>query len=335
MLDTLSRVDSGPRAPYRRRRRWFWAAGAFAILALAQLGTLKQLPYSSCCLEKVDAEELTRASNSRFTLGSIRWDVEEYARDPKLEVFRAYYREKAAGKRGLEAAVVLMDRLLQDIRRGNPSQDFLRRDFDPVASFTAHLRGDPGHCVTLSGSLATILLSVGIPARVVQFVPADNAVRGHTVVEVWDERNGWLLVDALYGGTITNGKSGSSAFHAIHSADKLRFVEQGTHSETATALGYYEDGGLSIQDGSLVYPEPWLYLRTGPRASSWPFMGKFAVAGRGGWLCGPAQNLLRIGFLACGIVSLLCLCVAAWRTCFVAAPIVETAGLNQAGKGEA
>jgi hypothetical protein len=74
-------------------------------------------------------------------------------------------------------------------------------DFDPAAHFASHMAGEPSHCLTRSAILATQLLSVGIPARVVQFVPAVG--KGHTLVGVWDETIGWIVVDPTNGGFVT------------------------------------------------------------------------------------------------------------------------------------
>ena len=79
----------------------------------------------------------------------------------------------------------------------------------PSKHLERHMAGEPGHCLTRSAIVATQLLSVGIPARVVQMVPAEG--KGHTVVEVWDEASGWTVVDPTSGGVVTSRTQQGSA----------------------------------------------------------------------------------------------------------------------------
>ena len=93
--------------------------------------------------------------------------------DPRLEPLRNYYRLHAYGQKGLEAARLITEGIASHSPLGNPSQEFVDTGFDPVASFLLQLGGEPGHCVTRSGSVAAVLLASGIPARVFQIMPLD------------------------------------------------------------------------------------------------------------------------------------------------------------------
>jgi hypothetical protein len=53
----------------------------------------------------------------------------------------------------------------------------------------------------------------------------------------------------------------------------------------------------SVASGELVYPEPWLYTRIGPRFSFWPFRGKFIQVGMFRWRFSTALLLCRITFV--------------------------------------
>src|SRR5262249_35764448 len=59
-----------------------------------------------------------------------------------------------------------------------------------------------------------------------------------------------------------------------------------TLAEAPAPKNSFEDGRRNGPDtrlykGRLFYPEPWLYLRTGPRVAPWPFRGAFARLGSG------------------------------------------------------
>jgi hypothetical protein len=86
---------------------------------------------------------------------------------------------------------------------------------------------------------------------------------------------------------------------------------------------YYQSADASIFRGHLMYPEPWLYLRTGPRISRWPFHGGFAHVGPWQWELGPAQVVLRDGILLCGLLALFCL-IASFRRRSDAVPGLTT-----------
>ena len=52
-------------------------------------------------------------------------------------------------------------------------------------------------------------------------------------------------------------------------------------------------------DGAIVYPEPWLYTRTGEHVDRWLYRGQFMTLGANFFELGRAQELLRYGVLLC------------------------------------
>lgn len=215
-----------------------------------------------------------------------------------------YFRKACGEKKGVAAALCLSDRFAKEIPWGEPFNEFFYPGHDPVKEFHRHIRGEQGHCVTRSGYIATILLSVGIPARVVQLVPLDTY--GHNLVEVWDKRHGWVMTDPSYNGLIGSGEDPSSAVSMWRSPGSVKWLGKGLSnaSPAGNPLEIYKKN-CYLFEGYLVYPEPWLYLRTGRRVSYWPFWGRFAVIGPWHWSLGPAQGFLRIGILFCAFGLLL------------------------------
>ncbi len=51
----------------------------------------------------------------------------------------------------------------------------------------------------------------------------------------------------------------------------------------------------------MLFPEPWLYVRSGNRSAPWPFRGRFLCVGLGHWQLGPAQKSL-IGFIGLSLI---------------------------------
>ncbi len=206
-----------------------------------------------------------------FSIGSIRWETEQFSRAPGLAPFRHYFLETCGGQTGTQAAICLSQAFDHAFPAGTPKHEFLERNFDPVANFEAHLSGQPGHCVNRSAMLATTLLSVGIPARVASFIPR-SGWGGHTLVEVWTG-TGWVAVDPTEVGLVGFSRP-NSAIEIKQGSGTLRLFD--------AAGGVRQDPYLlsrSVVRGELVYPEPWLYTRTGPRFSFWPFRGEFVQVG--------------------------------------------------------
>ena len=223
IMSTCCAMNWTPRLP----GRWARLSIGLVLVALATYA-LKILPYSTSLIEHVESTDVeSQRPDPDFNLGSLRWEVSRYAVDPRLEPLRNYYRAYADGKKGLEAARLITEGIASHSPLGNPSQEFVDTGFDPVASFLLQLGGEPGHCTTRSGSVAAVLLASGIPARVFQIIPLDPdghlGVNGHNVLEVWDERSGWSMVDPTLGGMLAGDLSGSSIRERNHAKSRCSY----------------------------------------------------------------------------------------------------------------
>ncbi len=267
--------------------------------AVAMLLLLRALPYSSVRLASVEPSQATAQPTPDFALAPLRWPVTALAADPALEPFRQAMRASCGEARGLAAAACVTAVLSERTPAGNPASEYVSVDFDPVSHFERHMAGAPGHCLTRSAILATELLSVGIPARVVQLLPAQG--KGHTVVEVWDEALGWTVVDPSTGGYVTAGGRGSGA-ELLADPSRLEWKAFGSTSasESAERRRYFQH----LLSGNLLYPEPWLYLRRGEHVAPWPYRGQYARIGPTILKLGPAQQALAWAIPACVVAGL-------------------------------
>ena len=272
----------------RRRRLCLYVFLAFA-LALSVLAVTKALPYASFLMANTDTGVAASDPSHGFSIGSMRWEVEQFSRAPGLAPFRRYFLERCGGQIGSQAAMCLSQSFDRAFPAGTPKHEFLERHFDPVADFEAHLSGQPGHCVNRSAMLATTLLSMGIPARVASFCPR-SGWGGHTLVEVWNAADGWTVVDPTEIGLVGSIRPNSAAEIKRTSRSLRLFNADGSVRQDPYLLSE------AIASGELVYPEPWLYTRTGPRFSFWPFRGKFIQVGMYGWRFGTPLLLCRVAF---------------------------------------
>src|SRR5262249_4585951 len=150
------------------------------------------------------------------------------------------------------------------------------------------------HCVTRAGLASTTLLAVGIPARALQIIPPSG--NGHNVIEVWDAMLGWVVVDPTVGGVLADAGGPISAARAVIARRGVRMsVEPGRPQPAAVVAAFYASGQPELFNGQLLYPEPWLYTRVGPRVACWPLRGAFARVGSRIWTLGPAQWALQRG----------------------------------------
>jgi hypothetical protein len=280
--------------------RLFESSASFLGLSLACLGVaiallvlLRALPYSSVYLASVEAGEATARPTPDFALGTVSWPVETLAADPALQPFRQAMRASCGDAKGLAAAACVTAVLAERTPVGEPPDEYVSVAFDPVAHFERHMAGAPGHCLTRSAILATELLSVGIPARVVQLLPAQG--KGHTVTEVWDDIRGWTMVDPSTGGYLSAGGRGSGA-ELLADPSRLEWTAFGEASsaESDARRRYFQD----LLTGNLLYPEPWLYLRRGERVAPWPYRGQYARVGPEILTLGPAQQALAVAIPA-------------------------------------
>lgn len=268
-------------------RRPFVAAGGLAIASVAALAVLAHTEGASCWVVSATTDEVERAPTPGFAIGGVRWDPSATARDPALAPFRSDFNAHCAGRLGRDAALCVTRHLDDAFPWGAPRTDLLAPRFDPAADLAAHLAGEPGHCVTRSGITVDELLSVGIPARLAQIFPADGAA--HNIVEVWDAETGWTLVDPSFGGVLTSGGRPVSAARAITVGGHLQPM-----GSVVLGGGHYY-ASVSFRGGAIMYPEPWLYLRSGERIAPRPFHGRFARLGGYALRLGVGQWLLRLG----------------------------------------
>ena len=270
-------------------------------LVVLQLAVLRQMNYSSCVIFGADPAEVDLAPTPDFQIGRLSWPVSDLARSEALAPFRRDFQKHCDGKRGMAAALCVSEWMVKAFPWGAPRRDFYSPTFDPVADFDDHvIRGEPGHCVTRSGILVAELLSVGIPARLAQVFTADGG--GHNISEVWDQDLGWVLIDPSFGGTISLDGRPLSAVSALGSSRSLQVIGGG--SSAAQGGPFYMKG---LKGGTILYPSPWRYLRTGPRSAMWPFMGRFARIGAGHLKYGGVQSILRTGIVVCLILFLVLL----------------------------
>ncbi len=271
-----------------RHRRPLLVFLAFA-LALSMLAVAKTLPYASSLMSSADIAITASDPSHGFSIGPVRWETGQFSRASVLAPFRRYFAEKCAGQTGAGAAMCLSKAFDRAFPAGMPKHEFLERYFDPVSNFEAHILGQPGHCLSRSAMLATTLLSVGIPARVVSFTPR-SGWGGHTLVEVWDGAD-WIAVDPTEVGLVGSVRPSSATGMKQTSAPLRLFDTDGSIRQDPYLLS------SSVESGELVYPEPWLYTRTGPRFSFWPFRGKFIQVGIYRWRFGTPLLLCRVGLL--------------------------------------
>src|SRR5258708_6425267 len=97
-------------AKQRRYSDYLHAALVSTLLMVLQLILLAAVPYSSCLLAKAPVKAVLDRPRPNFRLGSVEWHVSLYARDPRLEPLRAYFRANCGRKTGAAAAIALSDK---------------------------------------------------------------------------------------------------------------------------------------------------------------------------------------------------------------------------------
>src|SRR5262245_36407516 len=113
-------------------------------LAVGLLVLLRALPYSSVRLTHVDASETSKRPDAGFSIGPLHWPVRELASMPDLQPFREAMRTSCRDLQGLAAAECASGVLSARVPVGEPSSEFVRSDFKPVAHFKEHMAGAPG-----------------------------------------------------------------------------------------------------------------------------------------------------------------------------------------------
>jgi hypothetical protein len=271
-------------------------AAAFATVALLCAIAVSRLPGRTTQHARVSSDVvLVPPGVDEFTVSPLRWDLRAYATSAKLEPLRRFFADGCAGTRGVEAATCLSNRFARAFRHGVPRREFFAAEYDPVADLEEHMHGAPGHCVTRSGLIAAILLSVSIPARQVQLLASRTV--GHNALEVWDEHSGWALFDPTWGNVFVGPSGPLSAAKVMLLREPGQWVSRGIAPGHAPGDEPIASDALRGADqnaqSSIRYPDPWLYTRAGKRAASWPFRGLVVNVGAVYWDGGPAQDLLR------------------------------------------
>lgn len=270
------------------------AVGAGAVWGL------RALPYSTSWITSIETADTDgEPTNDRLTLGALEWDFAAYRTADSLASYRDAFRA-CEPLIGLDAAHCIVAELSARSPVGDPPVEFVDAQFDPAVALRLHLGGVPGHCTTRSALAATALLALGKPARIAQLLPSWGS--GHNIIEVWQPGDGWVLFDPV----VDDAFSGKGLLSACS-------LLGGSHVSWHRLT---EGPDLSrYRAATVIYPEPWLYTRTGPRCASWPFRGCFARAGVARFELGPAQKLSIAVFglsALLGFVSLTRLLVA-WR----------------------
>src|SRR5215469_1358209 len=94
--------NPGPRRQTSRLCVFFAFALALLILALT-----KTLPYATFLVENTDAGVVASQPSHGFSVGSVRWEVEQFSGDASLASFRLYFRKTCGDKTGTQAAMCL------------------------------------------------------------------------------------------------------------------------------------------------------------------------------------------------------------------------------------
>ena len=272
------------------------SAVSFCVAGLA-LTALVRLPYTQSIIDRVEKEDLCNPPNgaNAFRIGDREWDIDQYRASATLEPYRTFLERHALGLKGIDATRSICDAFNSKVTFGNPAREFLYSpDYVPSADFESCLKGGPGHCVTISGHVACILLSSGLPARVVQFISPAGDTGGHTLLEVWDDRvDQWAAFDPAYGGALIIDGKAVSAVEALKRHSDVTIDQSCAAAFSGSPNAFYGARSFSLIGGGLIYPEPWLYMRNGEKTVAWPFQGRFLYYGPPLYQFGPAQTALR------------------------------------------
>ena len=268
------------------RKRLLLLVG-LGLLLVCEVALLGRLQYSRALLDRISVEEASRTTDP-LALGPLRWDPRLYAGQPRMAPFAALTRKHCPDRTPLETARCLGAFMATKFQHGMPSTELFEAHFDPVEVLNRHLAGAPGHCVSRSAILATALLASGMPARMVQLVgqPPGRLV-GHNAIEVYDPAAGWVFFDPTFGGEVVATPGAVRAIPLFATAVSLQWVPSapvpGTVGGETLDGGAQYTGAGPVFTGHVVYPEPWLYTRVGPKLAPAPFQARFLVVGPASW----------------------------------------------------
>ncbi|MFT3714310.1 MAG: transglutaminase-like domain-containing protein [Archangium sp.] len=291
-VDSVSeQITSVERVAAPARRVAFWPALAAALLSVIGVAVLKGVDYSTSSIFRVGDAEVQAVPAGVQVVGSLRWDFDVYARSEHLAAFREVFQPRCGSERGVPAARCVTTLLLEASPHGQGRTEFVDANFDPARALREHMAGAPGNCTARSAMAVTALLSMGVPARVVQLLPAERS--GHNALEVYDAEQGWVLFDPLFDSSYLVGGKFASALAVSGATGDVtwRRPHEGAPNPN-------EFAGATVQ-----YPEPWLYTRIGERCASWPYRACFAQAGPAQFRYGPLQRALVMTILAGGLFA--------------------------------
>jgi hypothetical protein len=266
-----------------------------ALLAVTSVLALKSVDYSTSTITRVSDAEVSAVPPGAHVVGALRWEFERYTAAPSLSAFRDAFGPRCGALKGVDAARCVTQMLLEASPHGAGDTEFVDVRFDPARAIRAHLAGAPGNCTARSAMAATALLSLGVPARVVQLLPQARA--GHNALEVYDAEKGWVLFDPLFDSSYLVGGKYASALAIAGASAASRDVSWRRPHDGAPDPN--EFAGSTIQ-----YPEPWLYTRVGERCATWPFRACFVQVGPSQFRYGPLQQGLFFSTLAAGLFTL-------------------------------
>lgn len=271
----------------------------FGMSGLSLL-VLALLPYSTSIILPVPESGAAARPGTVSTIGALVWDYGLYRTAPELEEYRVQF-ARCAGLEGRTAARCVTGVLAERSPYGDPSFEFFYSSYDPAKALRFHLGGAPGHCTTRSALVATGLLALGVPSRVVQLLPKVGN-DGHNVIEVWDGAAGWVLFDPVHDSSYMQEEDFVGATEIIHAEGRLRWKKPHEGAPDPSMFA-----GATVN-----YPEPWLYTRVGQRCARWPFRACFSQIGEAQFLLGQAQRLALGSAVAWPLVALF-LALKAWR----------------------
>ncbi len=299
----------------RTHLRGLSLVSGLALTLFALLVWLRGLDYSRAWFDQASLTETLAEEN---TLGGFSWDPTRYVGDPNLATYAAFKRQHCGDRTGLAAATCLGDELAARFPHGKPSGELFDRNYRPATLLKRHLDGEPGHCVTRSGIIATALLATGIPARMVQLHPPAAQMGGdHNALEVFEPGQGWIFFDPTYGGELRSPSGRRSAAALVADGGRVRWVQTGNvpvalGGETLDGAATYAGDPSPLLTGYLVYPEPWLYTRVGDKVAPWPFQASYLLVGA------PSRDLTyrRRALHVCIAVAAIALVLASTRTAY-------------------
>lgn len=277
--------------------------GLLSIAAIVLSGLwLVMLPGTTALYRFVEHVNVP-ANADRFSVPPLQWPMDTYQKAPSLALYRDTFAEHCAAltpitpERGLLAARCISDLLAKRFAHRTPRSEFFSKEYSPEEALRAHLAGAQGHCTSRAGLMATMLLAIGVPARVVQVL--NPQVGGHTLIEVLTESH-WVAVDPSYGVVLGDGSSSLSLSEALDAPDVLareRWVSPDPASMFALNSYQYFKRALGAR---MMIPDPWMYTRIGAASAPWPYRTTVLVEGPPALAFG-VQNWIAAGFFASSV----------------------------------